>query len=114
MFQEFSHAAIFWTLFFWRGLALPGNLKNSYILGLANGQGVGEQSPSKPRCVACGKTMLTEPLFQGERQAKQCLMNFWCWIYHVKDTPWKINMEPTNHPFRKEIDLPNLHDYVPC
>ena len=23
-------------------------------------------------------------------------------------TPWKINMEPTNHPFRKENDLPNL------
>ena len=29
-------------------------------------------------------------------------------------TPWKINMEPTIHPFRKENDLPNLHDYVPC
>ena len=28
-------------------------------------------------------------------------------------SPWKINMEPTNHPFRKENDLPNLHDYVP-
>ena len=28
------------------------------------------------------------------------------------DTPWKINMEPTNHPFRKENDLPNPHDYV--
>ena len=27
-------------------------------------------------------------------------------------TPWKINMEPTNHVFRKENDLPNLHDYV--
>ena len=27
-------------------------------------------------------------------------------------TSWKINMEPTNHPFRKENDLPNLHDYV--
>jgi len=27
---------------------------------------------------------------------------------------WKINMEPTNHPFRKENDLPNLHEYVPC
>ncbi len=36
----------------------------------ANRQGVGEQSPSKPRCVACGKMMLTEPLFQGERQAR--------------------------------------------
>ena len=30
------------------------------------------------------------------------------------NTPWKINMEHTNHPFRKENDLPNLHDYVPC
>ena len=29
-------------------------------------------------------------------------------------TPWKINMEPTNHPSRKEHDLLNLHDYVPC
>ena len=29
------------------------------------------------------------------------------------NTPWKINMEPTNQPFRKENDLPNLHDYVP-
>ena len=35
-------------------------------------------------------------------------------MIHVKDvTPWKINMEPTNPPFRKENDLPNLHDYVP-
>ena len=23
-------------------------------------------------------------------------------------------MEPTNHPFRKKHDLPNLHDYVPA
>ena len=30
------------------------------------------------------------------------------------NTPWKINMEPTNHLFRKEIDLPNLLDYDPC
>ena len=30
------------------------------------------------------------------------------------NTPWKINMEPKNHPYRKENDLPNLHDYVPC
>ena len=29
-------------------------------------------------------------------------------------TPWKIHMEPTNHPFSKENDLPNLHDYGPC
>ena len=28
-------------------------------------------------------------------------------------TPWKINMEPTNYSFRKDTDLPNLHDYVP-
>ena len=24
-----------------------------------------------------------------------------------QSTPWKINMEPTNHPFRKEHDLPS-------
>ena len=29
-------------------------------------------------------------------------------------TPLKINMEPTNHPFREENDLPNLDDNVPC
>ena len=27
---------------------------------------------------------------------------------------WKPNMKPTNHPFGKEHDLPNIHDYVPC
>ena len=32
----------------------------------------------------------------------------------VEYTPWKINMECTNHPFRKENDLPNLHDHGPC
>ena len=31
-----------------------------------------------------------------------------------KVSPLKINMEPTNHPFRKENDLPNPYDYVPC
>ena len=35
-------------------------------------------------------------------------------ILDLFNTPWKINMEPTNHPFRKENDLPNLHDYGPC
>ena len=25
-------------------------------------------------------------------------------------TTWKINTEHTNHPFRKENDLPNLYD----
>ena len=35
-------------------------------------------------------------------------------FFHRRSTPWKINMEPTNHPFIKENDLPNLHDYVPC
>ena len=24
--------------------------------------------------------------------------------------PWKIYMKPTNHQFRKENDLPNLHE----
>ena len=32
----------------------------------------------------------------------------------LQTTPWKINMEPSNHQLRKENDLANLHDYVPC
>ena len=32
----------------------------------------------------------------------------------LEGTPWKINMEPINHPFRNQNHLPNLHDYVPC
>ena len=35
-------------------------------------------------------------------------------LHYSLITPWKINIEPTNHPFRKENDLPGLHDYVPC
>ena len=31
-----------------------------------------------------------------------------------KPTPWKINMEHSNHPFRKENNLPNPYDYFPC
>ena len=30
---------------------------------------------------------------------------------NIPCTPWKINMEPTNHPFRRENDdLSNLHE----
>jgi len=36
-----------------------------------------------------------------------------CKYLEVSVIPWKINMEPTNQPFRKKNDLPNLHDYVP-
>ena len=35
-------------------------------------------------------------------------------VFFWRCTPWKITMEPTNHPFRKEHDLPNLHYCVPC
>ena len=35
-------------------------------------------------------------------------------IINHHHTPWKINMEPSNHQLRKENDLANLHDYVPC
>ena len=37
-----------------------------------------------------------------KHQAKNLNLSFNC------DTPWKINMEPTNRPFGKEHDLPNL------
>jgi len=33
---------------------------------------------------------------------------------HDVIAPWKINMEPSNHQLRKENDLANLHDDVPC
>jgi len=36
------------------------------------------------------------------------------WDKNPPITPRKINVEPANHPFGKENDLPNLHDYVPC
>ena len=29
-------------------------------------------------------------------------------------TPWKINMEPENHPIEKDNHLPSLHVWVPC
>ena len=41
----------------------------------------------------------------------------WVWLpltMTTKITPSKINMEPANHAFRKENDLPNLHDDVPA
>ena len=34
-------------------------------------------------------------------------------LLNLKTTPWKINMESTNQPFRKENDLPNLHGGPP-
>ena len=52
----------------------------------------------------------------AQSQSPLCSLPRWCQQpskYHP-NTPWKINMEPTNQPFRKENDLPNLHDYVPC
>ena len=33
---------------------------------------------------------------------------------HAMFTPWKINMEPKNHPIEKENHLPNHHFQVPC
>ena len=30
------------------------------------------------------------------------------------DTPWKINMEPANHPMEKEIHLANYDFQVAC
>ena len=60
--------------------------------------------------ISCGA--LTS--FQSEKWDREKVRNGRWLIGRWVVTPWKINMEPTNHPFRKEIDLPNLHDYVPC
>ena len=35
-------------------------------------------------------------------------MTIFSMVYSLPITSWKINMEPTNHPFRKENYLPNL------
>ena len=76
-------------------------------------------------------TQLAENDWAGFAPNPPCNLGQWFWSpadlstikkWHLKHvlsrsswfTPWKINMEPTNHPFRKENDLPNLHDYVPC
>ena len=39
-----------------------------------------------------------------------------CSVIISQQTPLKMNMEweSTNHPFSKEHDLPDLHDYFPC
>ena len=42
-----------------------------------------------------GNPVLRRPGFHGEKNPRS-------------GTAWKINMEPTKHPFRKENDLPNL------
>ena len=69
-----------------------------------------------------------------QHQQRQVMRNSWCcWSFCFASQccqvqgllpkgslgfwgqkPWKINMEPTNHPFRKENDLPGLHGYFPC
>ena len=51
---------------------------------------------------------------EGEGAPKRLVVRYpaSCWPFLC--TPWKINMEPTNHPYWKENDLPSLHDYVPC
>ena len=40
----------------------------------------------------------------------------WCHLFVGGKHPYTLEderLEPTDHPFRKEKDLPNLHDYVP-
>ena len=58
-----------------------------------------------------------EKIYQGAIHARWIFQWFFrgnsCGKNRVS-TPRKINMEPKNHPFIKEDDLPNLHDYVPC
>ena len=67
-----------------------------------------------------GKGKLANMLWRSKTLIFQKKNHIWPKVFiYKKDalnlpTPWKINMEPTNHPFRKENDLPNLHYYVPC
>ena len=50
-------------------------------------------------------------LGMGERSAET---NVEFHPHVIVHTPRKIYMVNTNHLFKKENDLPNLHDYVPC
>jgi len=53
---------------------------------------------------------LTRPRFADQKIPNRSAP-FTSLVAFITHTPWKINMEPTiNHPFRKENDLPNLHD----
>ena len=46
----------------------------------------------------------TQPIHVSRAVYEGSLMKYgrWIWQANVEFTPWKINMEPTNHPFRKE------------
>ena len=72
----------------------------------------------------CGVPGLTETPVNNVDDVLKCIGDTWslqgegtmvnAFLMMGNSTPWKINMEPTNHPFRKEHDLPNHYDYVPC
>ena len=62
-------------------------------------------SPSFPH-----QSVRTQPAQTREHQDLELIEA----LIDESGTPWKINMKPTHHPFRKENDLPNLHDYAPC
>ena len=69
--------------------------------------GLGISEPS----TVCRIVTIVSPIWR-------CI-SYWKWgcshvmLVNSGVTPWKINMEHTNHPFRKENDLPNPYDYVP-
>ena len=77
---------------------------NSFWDGLCSGAMFVSGSVSRPFhiCVSSfAEFGITDPL--GDKKQK----------IHPGRLTWNI-MEPTNHPFRKENDFPNLHHYVPC
>ena len=56
------------------------------------------------------ESFLQQIYITGTTNSKQIYnICIYIYLYTLED-----NIEPTNHPFRKENDLPNLHDYVPC
>ena len=95
-----GHPGISAILDTWGFVAVPRHRSLQSHLGCANGQC--EVAGSKrSQFWRAGVNVIWKVCF--------CLVSL-----ILGGTPWKINMEPTNHPFRKENDLPNLHDYVPC
>jgi len=95
---------------------------NFWVGGVHGFKDLSHLSPEKKQMNTICESVKTCEVFFGEsfqRNLQRTFPNFQVTICHRfaffdPPKPWKINMEPKNHPFRKEHDLPNLHDYVPC
>ena len=84
----------------------PG--KRSKVQGLVVWDPIGIQPTTKPTNKTPPKKLTwlaeTSPFFSRRYIFKWLF--FYCHVrFRFRGTPWKINMEPSNHPLRKENDL---------